>query len=186
LLAIAGFATLMSVYFFVDQLPLWAESLVLSQRLILPVVAFLLIGYVELLAGFAERFRRGATWGPTVALLLASLLMAIISYRHRRWQRPAEGVLEAASEAASSADTAELALTYEASKIGILYRGPLRRFLPGASRAKVVLCAESSPSYRLADVNAGCAFPGYRLARVVNGFHILIREANQNAAPGAP
>jgi hypothetical protein len=118
-------------------------------------------------------------------LLLALLLTAGISYRHMSWQKPTEGVLKAVARVAAAAGTKELALTYSASKIGILYPGPLRRFVPGTTRAKVVLCAEASPSYRREDLKSNCAFPGYHLAAAHNGFQVLVREADA-ASDGGP
>jgi hypothetical protein len=47
----------MCFYFFVDHGRTKIETLVLAPRLLLPAVAFLLVGYAEMAAGLAARFR---------------------------------------------------------------------------------------------------------------------------------
>ena len=166
----------MSVYFFVDTAPGWFESLVLSQRLILPVVAFLLIGYADLLASLGDRIHLKASIATPVLAALALVVAGTIGVQHLRWQRPMAQALDAATTATAAAGTAELALTYEASKVGLLYPGPLRRFVPGGIPSPVVLCGRDSASYRRADLRGTCDFPGYRTLRSINGFDILVGD----------
>ena len=183
LFVIAGFAVLMSTYFFVDWGPSWAESLVLSQRLILPVVAFLLIGYAELAASLLARLRFDARWALVILGVLALAVTGGISSRHLRWQRPMQKALAAASATAAAAGTDELALTYGAAKVGLLYPGPVRQFVPGTSQARVVLCGRDSASYRVPGLMGNCQFAGYRIDRSIDGFDILVRDGDHSTTP---
>ncbi|MBN2576793.1 MAG: hypothetical protein JXP73_19675 [Deltaproteobacteria bacterium] len=171
--AVFGFGAMMATYFFVDTAPSWAESLVLSQRLILPVVAFLLVGYADLLASLARRVRVGSAIAPVVLILLALGVSLVVSASHLRWQKPMAQALEVARATASAVGSDELALTYEASKVGLLYPGPLRAFAPGITKPPLVFCGMASASYRRPDLKAVCEFPGYRTVKTINGFAIL-------------
>src|SRR5258708_23607227 len=68
--AIGGTIAMFSIYFFADWGIGFFDSLVLSRRLIMPAVAFLLVGYADLLAQLFARLpvarlaRVAAVLGP--------------------------------------------------------------------------------------------------------------------------
>jgi len=183
LCAIFGFGALMSVYYFVDTIPGWAQSVIVSQRLIVPAVAFLLIGYADLLAAAATRLRVPASRALLPLLGLVVGVAVAVSERHLRRQEPMAAALAAADAAVRAVSADELAITPEASKVGMLYPGRTRRFVPGTGHPAVILCGRKSASYRRADRTDVCDFPGYRTERSMNGFDILVPERASNDAP---
>jgi hypothetical protein len=184
-LVIAGLTGMMCFYYFVDTGRSWAETLVLSPRLILPAVAFLLIGWAELLAALVAARPRLRAGRPLAAALVAvpALLALAISVRHRRWQEPEGEALAAASRLVAARGEHELGLTAESCKIALLYPGrtpALREGAPPvAARPGVVLCGTRSWSYRTGDVATPCNFPGYAVESERDGFQLLVRTNGQ-------
>jgi hypothetical protein len=179
LLVIAGLTGMMCLYYFVDTGRSWAETLVLSPRLILPAVAFLLVGWADLLAAVVEA-RPWACRGATAALVAVPALLALaISVRHRRWQEPEGEALAAASRLVSERGEHALGLTPESCKVALLYPGhtPWVREppIPGGARPGVVLCGTRSWSYRTGDVPTTCDLAGYAVESEREGFKILVR-----------
>jgi hypothetical protein len=181
LAVIVGLVGLMSVYYFVDWGRNRADSLVLSQRLILPAIVFLMIGYVSLLADGAEWLeRRVGTWIRSA--ILAGLLVFpglagfAIGARHRRWQEPMRQALVAVTEVAASMGTDRIALTPSALKYGLLFRGRTTMQTTDRPNPDVILCATKNTSYRVTETNFSCATPGYRTLRQFVGCEILVRS----------
>lgn len=175
LLLISGMGTMMCFYFFVDFGTSWLESLVLSPRLILPVVAFLMIGYAEVVATLWERLRLGIR-GITPALLVVPALIAFgIGARHRRWQEPMARALAAATTITGRAGVHELGLTENACKAGLLYDGPTR-LVNAAAQEAVILCSTRAASYRQPVGDYTCDLPGYKSEASADGFQVLVRQ----------
>jgi hypothetical protein len=176
LFVIAGLTLMMSVYFFVDWGRGWLESLILSQRLILPAVGFLLIGYAGCLAYAASHplLRRLAT----VVLMIVPMATAfVIGSKHRRWQDPMAAALATAAEVSGRRGDGQLGFTPSASKIGLLHDGPTAMVgVGGAATPAVVLCAGEDYSYRLGNFKQPCRVDGYRSAQSLPGYEILLRE----------
>jgi hypothetical protein len=180
-LVIAGLTLLMSFYFFVDRGRSWVDTLVLGPRLILPAVAFLLIGYADLLAGLAAR-RPWLRPVVSAALVVAPAALALaISIRHHRWQEPQGAALATATRLTAEAHSQELGMTIGAEKVGVLFPGHTSWVLgPKAARRPtappVVICSARTWSYRSPDVPMRCELPGYA-DRVTQGdFHFLVRQ----------
>ena len=172
-LVVSGLCALMSAYFFVDRGQGFLETLVLSQRLILPAVSFLLVGYADGLSASVERWPRLCT-ASTLALLACPLAVALgVSSRHQDWQRPMVRALAAAAPLADRAGHA-LSLTEESFKAGLLYAGSTSVFEAGTTRAKVVLCSTRSWSHRSRVLDTSCKFEGYRSAVSLDGFEVLV------------
>ena len=195
LLVVGGYLAMMCVYVWADTGANRLETLVLSPRLILPVVVFLLVGYGAWLDGLVRRLRGRATRatratidGPprlppwlAGALLLGPLAVtAAISVRHVRYQRAMDEVREAASaRAASRTDDRTLGVTYNALKAGVLNDGPTTMFNGATNRPPVVFCGELSASHRAADQDrATCVLPGYHAFAARDGFYALERDAD--------
>jgi hypothetical protein len=178
-LVIVGLTAMMSFYNFVDSAPTWSESLVLSQRLILPVVAFLLIGYAAGLARVAARLRVAQLAAALLVVAPAGLAFAIGS-RHRGWQAPMRQARAAAAEVAKQTGARELGLTFNACKAGLLFDGRTT-LVTRDNRPPVVLCATRGMSYRKPEAGDDCALPGYHEVRATNGYGVLVRDP---AAPG--
>jgi hypothetical protein len=183
LLVIVGLTGMMCFYFFVDTGRSTLETLVLAPRLILPVVAFLLIGWADLLAGAAGAFPRLRRALPAVLVVAPALLAFAISVRHRRWQEPEAEALAAAERLVAARGEHELGSTAESVKIALLYPGPtpsLREGAPArAGQPGVVLCGTRSWSYRTGDVAIPCSFPGYTVESERDGFQLLVRTNAQ-------
>ncbi len=74
----------------------WLETVVLSERLILPIVAFLLVGYAAGLSSIAARLH--VTGVAKVILVIAPAVVAFkIGSRHLLWQEPMRSAREAAT-----------------------------------------------------------------------------------------
>ncbi|HET6284001.1 MAG TPA: hypothetical protein VFH73_23800 [Polyangia bacterium] len=175
LLVIFGMGTMMSFYYFVDFGTNWFESLVLSPRLILPVIAFLMIGYTNALAALWERLGRRQRSAVPVLLLLPALIALGIGTRHRKWQEPMAKALAAASVIARRVGAPELWLTDNACKAGLLYDGPTR-LLDATSNPAVILCSTRPASYRQPMGTYTCDLPGYRSEAAADGFEVLVRK----------
>jgi hypothetical protein len=175
---ICGFGGLMCFYFFVDSGRSRLETLVLAPRLLLPVVVFLLVGYADMLAVLTRRFAGGSVL--RMLLVTASAASAVaIGVVHARWQRPAAAALTAAERIAREVGSDELAVTPEADKAGILFRGRVQRFDRAGTPAAVVLCSDRPASYRAAGTAAStlsCELQGYRPRFRDGGFSVLVRD----------
>jgi hypothetical protein len=181
LFVIAGLIAMMSVYFFVDWGRGPLESLILSQRLILPAVGFLLVGYAAYLAAFVSRpmLRKFAT----VALMVVPVIVTIvIGSKHRRWQKPMGTALTTAAQVSAEYGGSELGLTPSASKIGLFHRGPTSMVgVGGVSTPRVVLCGAEDYSYRMGNFKQPCHVAGYRSVQSLPGYEILVREEGRRS-----
>ncbi|HSZ80904.1 MAG TPA: hypothetical protein VLA14_01410 [Polyangia bacterium] len=193
LLVVGGYLTMMCVYFFSDVGATRLETLVLSPRLILPVVVFLLVGYGAWLAGVIAGLRKNTKDGammmaptPTPVWLASALLLgplavtAAISVRHARYQRAMGEVRVAASARAEArTDDRTLGVTDNALKAGVLNDGATTVFNATTNRTPVVFCSELSASHRDADQGHGmCGLPGYHVFAARDGFYALERDAD--------
>lgn len=184
LFVILGYGTLMCSYFFVDRGTSRLESLVLSPRLLLPVVVFLLVGYADLLAAGLRRFPLSdRVVGPLLIAGAASGAVAV-GIAHRRWQAPMGMARRAAEQIVRRVGSNELGLAPQAVKAGLLFPGPTPVASIGNSEAAVVLCSDHSASYRAPDDggNYNCSAPGYHSEYRSGGFEILVRTPS--SAPG--
>ena len=180
LAVIAGLISLMSIYYFVDWGRNWLDSLVLSQRLILPAIAFLMAGYASLLCDlFAWASRRWGRWISTVStvglVLIPGGVGQVIGARHLRWQKPMNDAMMVVNEVSASQGTKHIALTPNALKYGLLFRGRTSMYVPDHENPDVILCATKNTSYRISEVDLACEFPGYRRVRSVIGSDVLVR-----------
>jgi hypothetical protein len=188
LAVIGGFFALMSVYYFVDRGANTVETLVLAPRLLLPVVAFLLIGYAAGLHDLAVRFggTRPAADGEAYAalrapvaaalVLLPLIVTAAISARHARYQRAMSKVRDIASELADAYGERTLGIAPNALKSGLLHDGPTTLYDPATNRPLVVFCSEVSASRRVETGPASCQLPGYHVVASQAGFFALLRD----------
>ncbi len=178
LVAAGGLLAMMCVYYFVDHGRSFVETLLLSPRLILPAVAFLLIGYADLLAtAWGKVIAGGRT--PVLIAAVPALLALPISARHQAWQRDDARALALATSAVAAAGDHVLGLTSTATKSGLLFRGQTVEVTRGAGGPKVVLCGTHYPSYRDAENPAGafnCALPQYEKLDTVGTSVVLRRE----------
>jgi hypothetical protein len=178
LFVIGGYLAMMCAYFFADTGVGWLETFVLSPRLILPVVAFLLIGYASWIADLAARVRGSApvaergeaqvrlststpVWLSVALVALPVACAAGVSLRHRRYQRAMGAVREVASAVADAQGERTLGVTANAWKAGLLHDGPTTLFDPVSNRTTAVFCSEVSASHRENMRAASCSFPGY-------------------------
>ncbi|HVU52504.1 MAG TPA: hypothetical protein VHL80_17540 [Polyangia bacterium] len=186
-----GYTALMSAYFFIDTGANALESLVLSSRLILPVVALLLIGYGawldDLLArarGRAAEMAGDAVPPPVIepraaavaAFALPLAVAAGISVRHARFQQGQGAVRDVASAAADAHGEHTLGVTENAWKAGLMHGGPTTPFDPARARPAVVFCSEVSASHRQRAPRRSCALPGYHVIDERDGFFALVRD----------
>jgi hypothetical protein len=183
----AGFVAMMCVYYFVDVGANAVETLGLAPRLLMPVVAFLLIGYAALLADLAARVGgtpsiAGAP-APTLRPGLAGALLIVplvvvsgISLRHARVQRDMGLVRDVASAVADAHGERTLGMTANACKAGLLHEGPTTLFDPVRNRPAAVFCSEVSASHRAGRERSSCGFPGYHTIVARAGFYALARD----------
>jgi hypothetical protein len=179
-----GLLALMCVYYFSDTGASRLETLVLSPRIILPVVVFLLIGYGAWLDDLVRRLRPAAVEGPApmpawaagglLVVMLASV--AGVSFVHWRSQGDMGVVREVASAAADAHGDHMLGVTESAAKAGVLHDGPTTVFDPAGARPAVVFCSEASASHRVIDPPTSCKLPGYHPVAVRGGFFVLARD----------
>jgi len=179
--AIGASALMMSVYFFVDFGVGFVDSIVLSRRLILPVIAFLLVGYAEVLAQVFGRFSPGR-WARVAVIVGPALLALALGLKHRQWQMPSHRALERAEAWAKKVETNELGLTGSAFKIGLLFPGRTIFVARDRGSAQLVLCHDAEQSYRLSHIRYSCEMSGYRVAEIMKdeGFYILERSNPAN------
>lgn len=175
LLVVGGFTAMMSSYFFVDVGRNRMETMILSPRLILPTVAFLLIGYADALAVVAERVSRWRLWYTSIVVVAPALIALAISVRHYGWQKKNAEGLDAAAAIAAELGVHELGLTEPAMKGGMLYPG--RTASVGSGRdLKVVLCHKRSSSYREGESSVPCELPQYDTRIEGDEFRVLVRR----------
>lgn len=182
-----GFLALMCVYVWSDTGVNRVETIVLSPRLILPVVAFLLIGYGAWLDDLVRRVGRGrggttpedgATGAglSAVLVLIPLIVTAAISFRHARFQRVMGDARAAASARVRALGGNTLGVTDSACKAGLLHDGPTTLFDPVTNPTAVVFCSVNSASHRVNLGTHSCAFPGYRAVFENDGFYVLERD----------
>ncbi len=189
LFVIFGYGTLMCFYFFVDSGRTLVESLVLSPRLLMPVVAFLLVGYAQVAAELVSHAPRLRPIVP-LSLMIGAVATALgVGRQHARWQAPMAAARRATEAAARRTGANEIGVAPQATKVGLLLSGPLWVGPVSQSADAVVLCSDHSASYRAphdgGDYN--CAVAGYRLDSQVDGFQILVRRsAEERSAVAEP
>jgi hypothetical protein len=183
LVVVGGYLGLMCIYFFSDTGASRLETLVLSPRLILPVVAFLLIGWGAWLDGLLARFRRAPAGGASLpagvagALVVGTLAsVGAVSFVHWRAQRQIGIVLDVASAVAEAHGERVLGVTAGAVKAGVLHNGPTTLYGLGGPRPAAVLCSEGGASHRAAGERLSCALPGYHAINERAGFVALARD----------
>jgi hypothetical protein len=176
LIASGGLIAMMCFYFFVDHGRSALETLLLAPRLILPAVAFLLIGYASLAATLWERLMAGRRV-PALCAVLPALIAMPISVRHRAWQDTDVRALAAASTAIAAEGGGVLGVTYTAGKSGLLYMGRAVEIESG-ERPRIVLCGAQYPSYRAPGdpAGGGCDLDGYQKLETDGNNSVLRRK----------
>jgi hypothetical protein len=179
-----GYVGMMCVYYFIDNGANMLETMVLSPRLILPSIVFLLLGYGTWLEDLARRFLGARAFDgagrtrPWLAALLVILPVAVcagVSARHERFQEPMARARAVASGLAD-ARGGVLGLTRDAMKVGLLYHGRTTLYDEKENRPAVVLCNEASASHRSGDEPIrSCALDGYREIGREAGLVVLAR-----------
>jgi hypothetical protein len=172
LLATAACVTLMSCFFFVDTGPGTLDSLVVSPRLILPAVVFLLLGYSELLSILAARLRVSRVV-PWLLVVMAAGAAVGVGVAQSRLHAPMRDARRAA-ERVFDQHGGRLGLTFDAFEAGALSDRPLEFWPGGEGGPCVVLCNTGSYSYRSPEA-AFCSFVGYELRAEVGTYRVLVR-----------
>lgn len=178
---IATLCITMSTYFFVDHGGTWLESIVLSQRLILPAVAFLLLGYAHLLAELGSRSRWLRELTLVLVLLPAGSALAI-GRAHRLWQDPMAQALRTATAMLDQLGQSELLVTRNASKIGLMFPGPVSVVDESVQHPVGVVLCSMLESYRAGDITTACSLPGYRAVRTFHAISVLVADTSSHAA----
>ena len=179
LAVVLSLGALMSFYLFVDWAPSWLETLVLAERLILPIVAFLLIGYAAVLSKLATRFGLARI---AIGLLIVGpgLIAFKISARHRLWQEPMRQAREAAIRMAKDVGSDQLGLTYGSSKAGLLFPGRTSWMVKDGPRPPLLLCATHGNSYRAPESGNPdedrCDAAGYHDVKSLDGYRLMLRD----------
>jgi hypothetical protein len=179
------FGAAMCAYFFVDRGNTWIESLILAPRLLLPVVAFLLVGYADILARlFARRSMKAALRVLLVGVVGTAALS--IGIRHQSWQRPAGQAVAAAERIARASGIHELGVLPEAEKAGILFSGATRTADPAHPTGELLLCSGHGSSHRapLPPGTLSCDLPGYAAVYQADDFAVLKRIDPRSPATG--
>jgi hypothetical protein len=181
LLAVAGLFGLMSLYGFVDTGRGWFDSLVLSPRLVLPTVAFLLIGYLDLGGRRLDHF--GVSKRVAAVLILALPVAAFtIGAAHARYSSSAVRARQMAETSLAARGDGGLGLSYGAFKAGLLSARPVHWSDGEARRSSVILCSQEVPSYREPRKLAGCEIPGYDVVGSVGPYRILLSALDRSSA----
>jgi hypothetical protein len=185
LLVVFGLGAMMFFYVWVDWAPSWLETLVLSERLILPIVTFLLIGYAAGLSTIVARLR--LTGVAKLILVIAPAVVALkIGVRHHAWQQPMRDARAAATSLVRQLGSNELGLTYGSSKAGLLFPGKTSWIVKDGPRPPVLLCATRGNSYRTLaagipeeDSCDAAAYPGYHPFASLDGFALMLADGVQ-------
>ena len=166
---------LMAVYFHVDLGRGGLATLVLAPRLILPAVAFLAIGYGELLAGLARRIR-AERWIVAALVAATPLVWLTAGITHQRWQQPMAEARRAAEARLEAEGERVLGLTRGAFKAGVASSRPVL-WVPRSTEPRVVLCSTEVPTYHT-DVtpDLSCDLPGYHAVETIGTYSILVRD----------
>lgn len=173
--AIGLLLAVMAFYFYVDAGRTTLETLAIAQRLVLPAVAFLLLGYAALLARLLRS--RRATRRLVFALALAAPAMSLgVGTLHARWQQPMIEARHDAETVLSRAGGGTLGLTYSAFKSGLLTRERVRWVQYTREPLPVILCSTEVPVYRRLSPPINCDFDGYRPAARSGTYVILVHE----------
>jgi len=181
--AIGGTIAMFSIYFFADWGIGFFDSLVLSRRLIMPAVAFLLVGYADLLAQLfarlpvgaagARRGRAGAGGDSAGGWRQASTVAGAGASRadSRRGAGSGGGRAGAGGDALRVQDRPAF------SRRAIFTTREGDRGKPA-----LVLCHSDTGSYRMSGLLYSCDIPGYRVAESMpdGGYSILTRAAPEN------
>jgi hypothetical protein len=176
LLVVAGLLAMMSLYRFVDTGRTPLETLFLAPRLILPVVAFLLVGWARLVDGIAVRCHL-APWITPVLLVAAPIAAHAAGSMHARLLEPASEARTAAEAIVPARSADVLGVTPNAFKAGVLSRLPVRAVVPGAPAPAVVLCSSEADSARSPAPASDCDVPGYEAAWKGGRFAVLTPRA---------
>lgn len=174
LMVVATTIGMMCVYFFVDYGVGTVDSLVMSRRLLMPAVVFLLVGYAEVLAGVCTRLSVDRV--ARAALIILPAVVALgLGLKHRRWQMPAHRALVRAESWVQKTGERELGITQPAFKVGLLFPGPT--VYAGVAHPKLVLCNGAQSSYRMGEIHVSCELRGYRpVEPATDGYLILQRR----------
>jgi hypothetical protein len=170
-LAALALLAAMGCYFFVDSAPSFAESAVLAERLLLPSVVLLLVGYADLLASGAWTRRLL----PVVALAPA-VIGTLIGLKHCSWQADAPGALADARMEMSRLHSTALGLNYAATKVGLLFDGPVTLVTAQSPQPQVLMCNTGDASYRGGKLTAECPHDGYTLAHRRGTFEVWVER----------
>jgi len=178
-LAAVGLVGLSSSYWFVDRAPGLA-NLIVAPRLILPAVAFLLLGYVDIVGGIAERLgvTRLACW---IVVVLAPAVALSLGIVHGQREAPMVRARAAAMHTAEDYPAGPIGVTFPAMKTGMLIPSEILWFGTGDSRPCVVLCNTASESLR----NPGsfdCGSEGYDEEIRIDSYTILVERGCKERA----
>ena len=172
LLAVMVSVVLLSGYYWADTGRGTLDTLVVSPRLILPAVMFLLLGYCEMLSRLAARLRlsRVVPWLLVIAAAVAATGIGLAQSRLHAPMRDAR----VAAERAADQYGGRLGLTYNAFEAGALSDRTLIFWPGGEGGPCVVLCNTGSSSHRSPE-ESSCAFTGYETWDEVGTYRVLVR-----------
>ena len=148
--------------------------------LILPVVAFVMVGYAAVLSTIVTRLRLVRL--ATVLLVIAPALIAFkIGARHQGWQRPMREARDAAMRMTRALGSNELGLTNLASKAGLMFPGRTHWIVEDGPRPKVFLCVTHGDHFRAPQVSNPdedkCDAAGYhRVESLADGYQLMLRD----------
>jgi len=174
LLAVTVSVALLSGYYWVDTGRGMLDSLVVSPRLILPAVMFLLLGYCELLSRMAARLRVSRLV-PWLLVITAATVATGIGLAQSKLHAPMRDARVAAERVADRYG-GRLGLTFNAFEAGALSDRTLIFWPGGEGGPCVVLCNTGSSSHRNPEASS-CAFTGYETQAEVGTYRVLVRAA---------
>jgi hypothetical protein len=172
LFVVGGLCAMMAVYFFVDTGRSWAETAILTQRLVLPASGFLLLGLCVLISPALRRLRVDVLARPLLAVAIPAVALAV-GLQHRSWQRPMHEALLGAERIAAEKHVAVLGSSHSALKAALMHRGPVTIASARGSHPPVVLCSLMGASYRQT-YQASCDLPGYDVRESHDSFRVLV------------
>jgi hypothetical protein len=172
LLAVTVSVALLSGYYWVDTGRGTLDSLVVSPRLILPAVMFLLLGYCELLSRVAVRLRlqRVVPWSLVIVAAMVAMGIGLAQSKLHSPMRDAR----VAAERSADRYGGRLGLTFNAFEAGALSDRTLIFWPGGEGGPCVVLCNAGSSSHRNPE-QSSCAFTGYETRDEVGTYRVLVR-----------